>query len=263
LSLDQLASSLGAESDRACGVLGAALLDAKLELLFRRRLGPNGERLLGKSAPLGSFSSRIRLAYALGWISDDAHADLDTVRDIRNDFAHDFDLDLGFESSSIADRCRNLRCSQAFLDGHDDWASRPKNNVSTEVIHGMRDVLKPPRWRFRLAIEFLAQYLDDLSVEQATYHGPDLVAEVRALSANTRIVIRATATVGDPFPSKTDVEREPRDAPHVRGLPGELTQPPEQTQASFIKRTNPDPEGDQPDSTEPSAAKAGPTSSSS
>ncbi len=66
LSLDQISANLGSESDRAWGVLGAALLDAKLEVLFRRRLGPNGERLLGKSAPLGSFSSRFRLAHALG-----------------------------------------------------------------------------------------------------------------------------------------------------------------------------------------------------
>ena len=87
------------ESDRACGVLGAALLDAKLESIFRTNLKLYEKELLDNfSSPLSSFSARIVLARALNWINDDAYHDLNKIRSIRNEFAHSFDHDLSFEN---------------------------------------------------------------------------------------------------------------------------------------------------------------------
>ncbi|HQZ68330.1 MAG TPA: hypothetical protein PLY87_24750 [Planctomycetaceae bacterium] len=147
---------------------------------------------------MGTFSARIRVARAMDWITEDARFDLDTVRGIRNDFAHSFDHNLAFGDQSIADRCRNLRTAQAFLDGYEVAAARPNRNLSVEAIHAMQAVFKPPRWRFQLTVEFLAQYLDEISSSLQAYSGPDLLEEIRDLSANTCVRISATATVGPP-----------------------------------------------------------------
>jgi hypothetical protein len=199
--LNAFSERLNSESDRACAVLGAALLDARLEDLIRRKLQCFHDELLESTRPIGTFSARIRLARALVWINDDARFDLDIVRGIRNDFAHSFDHKLSFGDQSVSDRCANLRTAQAFIDGYEVAAVATNRNLSSQAIYAMQAVFKPPRWRYQLAVEFLAQYLDEVRAENLAYSGTDLTAEVRALSANTRIQISATGIV-TPLPSE-------------------------------------------------------------
>jgi hypothetical protein len=82
------------ESDRAVAVLGPAYADAILEDLLRAFLieGKSADALLAVEGALGTFSSRINLAHALGLIRDSTHHDLELLRRIRNDFAHKVDL---------------------------------------------------------------------------------------------------------------------------------------------------------------------------
>src|SRR5690606_37481533 len=61
----------------------------------------------GPNAPLGTFSSRVLSAYCLGLISEDEFKDIEIIRKIRNDFAHNL-LEISFDNQSIMDRCKNL-----------------------------------------------------------------------------------------------------------------------------------------------------------
>jgi hypothetical protein len=185
IDFDKFSERMNSESDRACAVLSAALLDAKLETLFQRHLRSFHEELLGASRPIGSFSTRIQLANALALVSDDARADLDTIRFIRNKFAHSFDYELGFDDQSITDRCTNPRTAKAYIDGFDLAAAAPRRKLSAMAIHAIRDRFRAPRWRYQLSVEFLAQYLDEIATGTPNDAGSDLLAEVRALSANT------------------------------------------------------------------------------
>jgi DNA-binding MltR family transcriptional regulator len=108
IDVDEFNARLREETDRACAILGAAMLDARLESLFRSRLIGQPDELLANGRPLGSFSVKIRLSHSLGWISDDACKDLNIVREVRNRFAHSFDHDLTFDDQSIRDQCSNL-----------------------------------------------------------------------------------------------------------------------------------------------------------
>lgn len=180
--LNAFSVRFGSESDRACAVLGAAVLDAKLEDLFRRTLRCFHERLLKNTCPLGTFSARILVARALEWINEDAQIDLDTVRGIRNDFAHSFDHNLSFEDKSVSGRCKNLRTAQAFLDAHDLAVKVPSRKFSSHVIYAMRAVFEPARWRYQLTVEFLVQYLDEISGDTSGYSGPDFMEEIRAIT---------------------------------------------------------------------------------
>ncbi|MEH0166709.1 MltR family transcriptional regulator [Roseateles microcysteis] len=139
--------ALSDESDRGCALFAAAYLDTALEGLFRASIlegKKTDEELFEGSAPLATFSARIKLAYYLGIVSAEVRADLETIRKIRNDFAHDATI-LSFESQSIADRCRHLGFS------YQDAAARPRAHFTAAasglvaIVHGLAHKAKRPR----------------------------------------------------------------------------------------------------------------------
>lgn len=199
--LNAFSGPFRAESDRACAVLGAALLDARLESLYERRLRNFKEELLSNSGPLGAFSARIRVARALAWISEDVRFDLDQIRSIRNEFAHNVDHELAFSNQSIADKCRTLRVAQVLIDAHEHAANTPHRNLSAAAIRAMGAIFQPPRNRFEVSVEMLAQHLDELPPDTAEYTGPNLRDELWALGSHVNIKVSATATVGPAPPA--------------------------------------------------------------
>ena len=105
-------AALERESDRGCALMAAAYLDAMLERLLRRAFVDNqsvANGLLDQTKPLGTFSSRIDLAYLLGHIGEHARRDLHLIRKIRNEFAHTTDL-IDFVAPAIVGRCGELHC---------------------------------------------------------------------------------------------------------------------------------------------------------
>lgn len=137
----------------------------------------------------------------IGWVikrESGSHRTLarERIRSIRNDFAHSFDHDLSFQDQSITDRCHNLRTAKAFLEGFDIAATRPHSNVSAGVFLSMQAAFKSARRRYQVAVDFIAQHLDDVQGPAAEFTGSDILAEVRSLSAGTTIVILGTGVVG-------------------------------------------------------------------
>lgn len=103
-------SALNEESDRGCVLFAAAYLDHALMELLRSCLVQTkkiDEDLFKQNGPLASFSSRIKFAYYLGKISPSEKKDFETIRSIRNDFAHHPEF-IDFSVQSIKDRCANL-----------------------------------------------------------------------------------------------------------------------------------------------------------
>src|SRR3546814_14525957 len=64
------------------------MLDELLTSHFSRRDEVTWGLLTGDGGPLGSFSNKILAAYAFGIITDVIKSNIDTVRHIRNAFAH-------------------------------------------------------------------------------------------------------------------------------------------------------------------------------
>lgn len=85
------------KSDRDTALSCCAFLDDTLNAMFRTTLVDDKEHIkkIMKSTegPLGSFSARIDMAYALGWIGPKMRESLHGIRDIRNGFAHHYKLD--------------------------------------------------------------------------------------------------------------------------------------------------------------------------
>lgn len=104
---------LSRETDRGCALFAAAYLDQALsDLLFLSLVEHRNVEsdLFEGTAPLATFSARIKMAFYLGKISASCRRDLDLIRKIRNDFAHHA-KSLSFDSPAVADRCRSLEYS--------------------------------------------------------------------------------------------------------------------------------------------------------
>lgn len=104
-----LLAEMNKESPRGMVLVSTALIDEHLAEAIKARLvdHPAADKLMvGFNAPLGTFSARITGALALGIISEAEFFDLEILRKVRNDFAHQ--ITAGFDDQTIKDRCANL-----------------------------------------------------------------------------------------------------------------------------------------------------------
>jgi DNA-binding MltR family transcriptional regulator len=109
-ALEVLDAEFAGASDRAAVIVSAAVLDDVLKDLLSAVMVPEAlaaSDLFGPSQALGSFSSRVKLAHALGLIHESERRQLVLLARIRNNFAH-LASDLSFATPSVADRCREL-----------------------------------------------------------------------------------------------------------------------------------------------------------
>jgi len=92
-------------------MMAAAYLSDRLSELIRLNLVDHNEvieSLFGAMRPLGTFSARIDMAFAMGLIGPAGRRDLHLIRKIRNDFGHVAGF-LDFSQPGIASRCLELR----------------------------------------------------------------------------------------------------------------------------------------------------------
>ena len=161
---------------------------------------------------VSTFSARIVLARALNWIDDAAYRDLNTIRSIRNDFAHSFDHELSFDDQSISDRCSNLKIMQAYLDGYDQIKNGPTNKLqfNLELINDfqkLKEKYKSALKRYEMTTYFISQYLDDIPTKIPEYSGSNIIEEAHSLSANmlSEIYFNISAHVVQPEENATNI----------------------------------------------------------
>ena len=89
--INLLARSLRDLDDRGLVLSLAAFAEEALGELLKAFMTPSEattQLIEGFNAPLGTFSSRIKAAYAIGLITKEQSLDLERLRKIRNEFAH-------------------------------------------------------------------------------------------------------------------------------------------------------------------------------
>lgn len=130
----ELRLRLVSESDRGCALIAAAFLDEAFDTLLRARMVANKQNtdgLLQQGRPLSSFSTKIRVSYAMGFIPEEVFRDVSIIREIRNKFAH-LHGPLSFNDESIADQCKSLRL---VLPSKADAKSRSRFMHVTSVLY--------------------------------------------------------------------------------------------------------------------------------
>ena len=103
---------LNKESERGAVLISVSYLERQLREIISAFLceGDASSRLLdGFNAPLGTLAARAAAAAALGLISGREYSELETIRKIRNQFAHDHRT--SFSDQAVVDRCQNLAFS--------------------------------------------------------------------------------------------------------------------------------------------------------
>jgi DNA-binding MltR family transcriptional regulator len=104
---------LADSDDRTAVIVGSTLLDQRLSAYVRALAVPDDKLVDGildsrrPYAVLGSFSSKIKVLRAFGMLSADEAADLDLIRDIRNDFAHNI-LQCSFTDPEVVAHTQKL-----------------------------------------------------------------------------------------------------------------------------------------------------------
>ncbi|MBL8834362.1 MAG: hypothetical protein JNL71_18375 [Rhodospirillales bacterium] len=132
-----LATRLKGESFLATVIILTSYIEEKTSDLLKIHLRTFGsksdeEKIFGPMAPLGTFSSRIELAYSLGWIENRQRQDLHIIRKIRNLFAHE-----AFKVTEVSDRFL------AYLKAlHPDFEGRIKI-IDKALIHGGKKISAP------------------------------------------------------------------------------------------------------------------------
>lgn len=98
-------------SDRAVVLLCCSVLDAQLEKLLHFYLldgyDKKKKELFAHNGPLGNFSAKIEMSFFCGLISKHERDTIDTMRKIRNRFAHEIELS-DLEDEMVRNLCKNL-----------------------------------------------------------------------------------------------------------------------------------------------------------
>lgn len=130
-------------------VVAVGYLDACLASLLAKHFqkGSVSDGLLdSRTGPLGSFSARARLAYALGLIAKSMYQDLQVLAELRNEVAHHH-FALEFSEPSVSSQCDQLR-----------YVAELKDATSGQIIF-QSTWLSTPRGTFMVTALMIAQRL--------------------------------------------------------------------------------------------------------
>ena len=159
-------------SDRAAAIVGATILEARLDERLRhvmRDLAIKSgqtlhDRMFNNSGALATFSARINIAYMCGIYNESVWRDLNLIRDLRNDFAHQTAIG-SFKDQSVVARCANLKaCELHFRTAQaGDHIMSVDESVDgttfTFTILGLESKLKDARQRYLLCIMYYTMLL--------------------------------------------------------------------------------------------------------
>jgi DNA-binding MltR family transcriptional regulator len=124
------------ESDRAHALVSVAHLDNMMKIIMANVFIEDAKiKKQVFSRQLHSFSAKIDLAHGLGFIDKCIKEELDTLRNIRNHFAHSF-LECTFDNPSTVENLSRLKFSMRV----DLTSNREGNGVSVQILTECREM---------------------------------------------------------------------------------------------------------------------------
>jgi hypothetical protein len=104
------------------------------------------------SGPFGAFTSKIRMAYLMGLISEEFFQNLEIMREIRNRFAHHTEVG-SFDIQEMSSRCFNFALVDKYVS--DEKAGRYGHPSALFLYEksGANEQLKLPKDRYVLSAQ--------------------------------------------------------------------------------------------------------------
>ncbi len=136
------------EKDLPLILVAASYIDACLASILKRKLRTSSvsDQLIDIKGPIGSFSARADLCYALELIPKALYQDLLVIAQLRNEVAH-YHLELSFGEPSISKLCNKLT-----------YVSTLKNGNTEEPLAN-REWLEGERNIFIISVTLISQKL--------------------------------------------------------------------------------------------------------
>lgn len=138
-------------------------LTEALKIVMRRDATIEKDLFRGPGA-LGSFAVKIQLAYMLGLIAKDTYRDLDILRKVRNDFAHNVKVKT-FDDQRISNRIKSMHVYKVLVGLRDTHPFDPRRvepflkKVQAQIL---RDEMGSTRDAFRMCVRMLIHHLNKL-----------------------------------------------------------------------------------------------------
>lgn len=112
-NLDAVLKEMHKAAPRAAILTGVSLVEYLLENLLASALrapasADERDKLFAQSGPMPSLSAKIWMAYFMRVIGPATRRELDILRALRNECAHDMNP-IRFDQARIANRCRSLK----------------------------------------------------------------------------------------------------------------------------------------------------------
>ncbi len=108
---DLLGATMTDRNDRAAVLTVVSLLEGALQKSLATKFIPDDkgklEYMFGSGAPLRDFSAKIKMGFALGVYGPNTRADLDTIREVRNSFAHTMSP-IYFNTPEVENVCKRI-----------------------------------------------------------------------------------------------------------------------------------------------------------
>ena len=141
-----------AESDRGAALLSGSFVENHLGIFLKSKIknSDKADALFEGAGGLATFSQRIAIAYAFGFIGATERNDLDLIRRIRNHFAH-HPLDTSFKTHEVQQRIERLSNFQNdALQNPIDTQHRTTYLIACALISAFFTIhIEHPRLEFR------------------------------------------------------------------------------------------------------------------
>lgn len=173
------------ESERGVALAVCARLDVKIEEFLRETMvndPKHVDSVFKPDAPLGSFGTRSRLCFLLGYITEVTYKDLKTIGDIRNEFAHKMEIN-SFNINSIKNKCLTLQIHtspEKFFDAMGTGEAEHQMKFYDDFGYD----LKEPRWAFVAATGFLGVLAQTQQATTSSGRIPTLTTRASAESVH-------------------------------------------------------------------------------
>jgi DNA-binding MltR family transcriptional regulator len=166
----EILTQLADANDRAVALVLGGYLDEFIREVIRKRSVADEDffkKFTRGYAPLSSFSAKIDFLYLTKIIGAETRRDMVTIKNIRNEFAHQ-PRPLSFQDQSIRDLCANLRLNDRL------------DSLDHEMVKVIKTILRvpaeidfsAPRMRFIRTVQILTTLLASPGSAPNRHDGP-------------------------------------------------------------------------------------------
>ncbi|WHY75718.1 MltR family transcriptional regulator [Neobacillus sp. WH10] len=185
-------------SDRGIVLICGSIIDSMLSELLKAFLIKSDridKEVLNNNGILGTFDSKIKIAYYLGLLSIEERRNLELLQKVRNKFAH-IALNISFEDNDVSNICSNFRIPKNGFLPQDMHFQEPSDDLPKVDLNPLKKNT-PTKEKFIIVFRYLFTILGDRiavnKIEKRKEFNVTITADVlieNQINAYNRLLLR-------------------------------------------------------------------------